>query len=105
MQVNYLADSGIEKRIHPRRIQAKAVYLQYDEGPGPRPNRSVFRGLTVDISPGGIGLVARRPLQVNERMRVQFPTSGPALTFPVLAEVVWRKPDHIDFRYGFRFLT
>ncbi|MHB8094671.1 MAG: PilZ domain-containing protein [Candidatus Aminicenantales bacterium] len=96
---------GVDKRIHPRRIQAKPVYLQYDDGAGRQSNRTVFKGLTVDISPGGIGVIARRSLQVSDMMRIQFPTSGPVLTFPVLAEVVWRKPDNPDFRYGFRFLT
>jgi hypothetical protein len=105
MDVNPLEDIGSEKRIHPRRIHALPVYLQYDGSSGHQPNRSVFKGKTIDISPGGIGLIARRPLEISDLMRVQFPTPGPALTFPVLAEVVWRKPDNLDFRYGLRFLT
>jgi len=60
---------------------------------------------TVDISKGGMGLISKRAIPLDEKIAVEIATSPDAEPILVLGKVVWiRKMDAKDrYRVGLKF--
>jgi len=65
----------------------------------------LIQGVGLDISQGGIGLVAEYPLKEGKLVRLFVPVQGKKTMVPVFSIIKWSKPMESQFRAGLQFLT
>jgi Tfp pilus assembly protein PilZ len=58
----------------------------------------------LDISSGGVGIVAAHPFRVGEVVKLEYDLNG-AITLPIYSEVVWCQAVDNGSKVGMRFLV
>jgi Tfp pilus assembly protein PilZ len=59
----------------------------------------------VDISSGGVGIVAAHSFRVGEVVKLEYDLNGSGITLPIYSEVVWCQAVDNGSRVGMRFLV
>jgi len=91
-------------RTHPRRPLEKLLTLERWNPDSELKVNETFQAHGIDISSGGLGLMASQALQVGEVVRLEISINGNGVTLPVYSEVVWSRVSNDGARAGLRFL-
>jgi PilZ domain len=62
------------------------------------------KGVGVDISQHGLGLITGYPLKKDDVLRLHLSFNSAKITLPVFAKVAWAKLEKDRFRAGVQFL-
>lgn len=95
----------MEKRLSMRKAFPKPVRFEYSRIKNNRLEILMERGNGVDISQGGLGITSHYDLKEKEILKLHIPIEETQITIPVIAEVIWSKPESSHFRVGLKFLA
>jgi hypothetical protein len=94
----------IERRHHERRVFGETISYRTSGHKAGLPEDRMKKGLCVDISSGGIGLMTDREFQKGEVMELLLPIGVEDTIVPVFAELRWSTLAEGGTRVGLRFL-
>jgi hypothetical protein len=95
---------SISNRLHPRRHLDRTLRVDRLDAAGSGAHETL-EVAAVDISSGGVGILASRNLQVGEVVKLEYDLNGSGITLPIYSEVVWCQAVDNGSRVGMRFLV
>jgi hypothetical protein len=93
------------RRLHQRKQLEGILRVGRWEPAGESGAHEMYEVEGLDISSGGVGIVAAHSFRVGEVVKLEYDLNGGGITLPVYSEVVWCRADGTATRAGLRFLN
>jgi len=97
-------NAPISRRQHPRKQLGGVLRVDRWEPAGESSAHATYEVEGLDISSGGVGIVAAHPFRVGEVVKLEYDLNG-AITLPIYSEVVWCQAVDNGSKVGMRFLV
>lgn len=93
-----------EKRVYPRKRFKKTVECDCIVKQLNKLEVKKFRGLCIDISEGGIGMMTNVGVSKGQVLEIRIPVNTEDVKISAFAEVIWSRPINGKYKAGLRFL-
>lgn len=98
-------NNSTDKRTGKREAIGHGVTFELNRMESGRLRKIHGEGKSIDLSPGGIGMISSCQLNNGEVVKLMFPLTEGNTKLPVFTQVIWTSDTSGEFRTGLRFLS